>query len=132
MLQTRGQANSYLENLKNQQRDHQSTIPVIEVNDRFSKDEIDDFISQEDIDDQILGNDIDTNITQFDFISNLPPFLKEQEGFSGIQHNLKQITRQVKLPSAKQARSFPTIEPVHCKNCFDWIERYYRDVPYLQ
>jgi regulator of replication initiation timing len=38
----------------------------------------------------------------------------------------------VKFPSTEQARPFPSIEPVHCENCFDWIERYYRDVPYLQ
>jgi hypothetical protein len=24
------------------------------------------------------------------------------------------------------------MELVHCENCFDWIERYYQDVPYLQ
>jgi len=38
-------------NLRNQQRDHQSSIPVIEVDDHFSEDEIDNFIGQEDVDD---------------------------------------------------------------------------------
>jgi hypothetical protein len=79
-----------------------------------------------------LGNKIDTDAIQYDFISNLPPFLKNQEGFSGIQHDLKQITGQTKFPSAKQAQPLPTIEPVHCENCLDWVERYYRDIPYLQ
>jgi regulator of replication initiation timing len=37
-----------------------------------------------------------------------------------------------KLPSTEQTQPLPSIEPVHCENCFDWIERYYWDVPYLQ
>ena len=37
--------------LKNRQRDHLSSIPVIEVDDHFSEDEIDNFIGQEDVDD---------------------------------------------------------------------------------
>jgi hypothetical protein len=105
---------------------------VIEIDDRFSEDDIDDLIAEDDINDQILGDDIDVDTTQLDFISNLPPFLKKHEGFSGIQHDLKQIMGQVKFPSTEQARPLPSIEPVHCENWFDWIEIYFWDVPYLQ
>ena len=60
------------------------SIRAIEVNDHFSEDKIDKFIAQEDVDDQFIGNDADTDAIQYDFVSNLPPFLKNQEGFSGI------------------------------------------------
>jgi hypothetical protein len=50
-----------------------------------------------------FGNDINTDITHLDLFSNIPSFLKKQDGFSGIQNDLKQIPRQVKLPFAKQA-----------------------------
>jgi hypothetical protein len=59
--------------MRNRQRENEKSIPVIEIDDII-------FI-EDDIDDQILGNDIDIDTTQFDFISNLPPFLKKQEGF---------------------------------------------------
>jgi hypothetical protein len=44
----------------------------------------------------------------------------------------KRIMEQGKLPTTDQTRPLPSMEPVHCENCFDWIERYYRDIPYLQ
>jgi hypothetical protein len=109
--------------LRNRHRDHEKPIPVIEVDDR---------ISEDDIDDQIPEDDIDVDTPQFDFVSNLPPFLKKQQGFSGIQHDLKRIMEQDKLPTTEQTRPLPSMELVHCENCFDWIERYYQDVPYLQ
>jgi regulator of replication initiation timing len=31
-----------------------------------------------------------------------------------------------------QTRPLPNLEPVYCESCFDWIQRYYRDIPYLQ
>jgi hypothetical protein len=57
--------------LRNRHHDHEKPIPVIDVDDWISED--------------------DTNVDapQFDFVSNLPPFLKKQQGFSGIQHDLK-------------------------------------------
>jgi hypothetical protein len=65
-------------------------------------------------------------------VSNLPPFLKEQEGFSGIQYDLKRIMEQGKPLTTDQTRPLPNLEPVYCESCFDWIQRYYRDIPYLQ
>jgi hypothetical protein len=37
--------------MRNRQRDHEKSIPVIEVDDHFSEDDIDDFIAEDDIDD---------------------------------------------------------------------------------
>jgi hypothetical protein len=118
--------------LRNRQRDHLSSIPVIEVDDHLSEDEIDKFLAQEDVDDQFLGNETGIEAIQYDFVSKLPSFLKNQEGFAGIRHDLKQVTEQTKMPSAKHTQPLPTIAPVHCENCLDWVERYYRDIPYLQ
>jgi regulator of replication initiation timing len=36
-----------------------------------------------------------------------------------------------KLPTTEKTRPLPSMEPVHCENCLNWIERYFRDVPYL-
>jgi hypothetical protein len=118
--------------LRNQQRGNDKLNPVIEVDDHFAKDDIDIFIAQENVDDQFLGNNINTDAIQFNLISNFPPFLKNQDGFSGIQHDMKQITGLTKLPSAKQAQPLPTLEPVHCENRLDWVEIYYQDIPYIQ
>jgi len=99
--------------LRNQNRDNEKLTPLIEVDDHFFEDEIEYFIDQEDIDDRIMGKNINTDGIQFDFISNIPPFLKKQEGFFVIQHDLKQITGQTKFPFAEHAQPLPTIEIVH-------------------
>jgi regulator of replication initiation timing len=45
---------------------------------------------------------------------------------------LQQFIGHTKASSTKQTQPLPTIEPVHYENCLDWVERYYRDIPYLQ
>jgi hypothetical protein len=100
--------------LRNRHHDREKPIPVI------------------DVDNQIFVDDTSINAPQFDCVSNLPPFLKKQKGFSGIQHDLKRIMEQGKSPCIDPTVPLPSIEPVYCENCFDWIERYYRDIPYLQ
>lgn len=67
--------------VRNQQRDNEKSIHVIEIDDCFSEDDINDLIVEDDIDDPILGDNINVDTTQFDFVSNLPPFLKKQEVF---------------------------------------------------
>jgi hypothetical protein len=67
--------------LRNRHRDHEKPIPIIEVND------------------QIYENDTNVDTPQFDFVLNLRPFLKKQQGFSCIQHDLKQIMEHDKLPT---------------------------------
>jgi hypothetical protein len=100
--------------IRNRHHNHEKPIPII------------------DVDNQISEDDTNVDASQFDFISNLPPFLKKKQGFSGIQHDLKRIMEQCKLLTTNQTWPLPSMEPVHCENCFDLIERYYRDVPYLQ
>jgi hypothetical protein len=62
---------------------------VIEVDDHLSDDEINEFLAREDVDNQCLGNEIGIEAIQYDFVSELPPFLKNQEGFAGISHDLR-------------------------------------------
>jgi len=49
-----------------------------------------------DIEDMIFVDDASSDATridspQYDFVSKLPPFLKVQEGFSGIQYDFKRV-----------------------------------------
>ena len=37
-----------------------------------------------------------------------------------------------KSPTIDKIRTLPNHEPVYCENCFDWIERYYQGITYLQ
>jgi hypothetical protein len=53
------------------------------------------------IEDAISVDDASSDATkidspQYDFVSNLPPFLKEQEEFLGIQYYLKRVMEQDK------------------------------------
>jgi hypothetical protein len=66
---------------------------------------------------------------QYDFVSNLPPFLKEQEGFSGIQYDLKRVMEQDKPLNSDHTRPLPNLEHVYCEGCFNWIQRYYQGHP---
>jgi hypothetical protein len=119
-------------NFRNREQVHLSSIPVIEVDDHLYDDEINEFLAREDVDDQFLGNETSIEDIQYDFVSELPPFLKNQEGFTGICHDMKQVAEQTKMPSAKHTQPLPTIAPVHCENFLDWVERYYMNIPYLQ
>jgi len=65
------------------------------------------------------------------FLSNLPPFLKEQEGFSGIQYDLKKVMEQYKPLNSDHTRPLPNLEQVYYEGCFCWIQRNYQDIPYL-
>jgi hypothetical protein len=49
-----------------------------------------------------------------------------------LGHDLKQATGRAEAPIAEYTQTRPAIAPVHCDNCLDWVERYYRDIPYLQ
>jgi hypothetical protein len=119
-------------NLRNRQQDHLISIPVIEVDDHLSDDEINEFLSREYVDKQCLGNEIYIQDIQYDFVSEIPPFLKNQEGFAGISHDLKQAIENTKAPIAEHTQPLPAIAPVHCENCLDWVERYYKYIPYHQ
>jgi hypothetical protein len=108
--------------LRNRQQDHLSSISVIEVDDHLTDDEINDFLAREDVDNQCLGNEIVSEATQYDFVSKLPLFLKDQKGFAGIGHDLKQATGKTEAPIVEYTQPRPAIAPVHCDNCLDWVE----------
>jgi hypothetical protein len=118
--------------LRNQKRDHLSSISMIEVNDQCSDQEINDFLAQEDPDNQCPGNEAITQFEQYDFVSKLPLCLKGKEGFAGIGHDLEQATGKHEIPIADCIPHRSAITPVHCDSCLDWIERYYRDILLLQ
>ena len=69
---------------------------------------------------------------QYDFVSKLPLFLKEQEGFSKIQYDLKRVMTQDKPLRSYHTCPLPNLEHVYCEDFFNWIQRYYQDIPDLQ
>jgi hypothetical protein len=83
------------------------------------------------VDNQCFGNETNSESIQYDFVSKLAMFLKNQ-GFVCISHDLKKATRETKVRIADYTQPLPVITPVHCENCLDWAERYYKDIPYLQ
>ena len=99
-----------------------SSISVIEVDDHLINEEINDFLSREDVDKQGFENEIVGEATQYDFVSKLPPFLKHQNGFDGIGHDLKQATGKTEAPNAEYTQPLSIIAPVHYDNCLDWVE----------
>jgi hypothetical protein len=104
---------------RNRRQNHENPIPTIDIEDPISVDDT-------------SYDPAKINSPRYDFVSNLPPFLKEQEGFSGIQYDLKNIMEQGKPLNSDQTRPLPNLEQVYCEGCFDWIQRYYQDIPYLQ
>jgi hypothetical protein len=69
------------------------------------------------IKDTIFVEDANSDATredfpQYDFVSNLPLFLKEPEGFSGIQNDLKKVMAQDKPLNSKNTRPLPRLEQV--------------------
>jgi len=62
---------------------------MIEVNYHCSDDEINDLLALEDTVNQCLRNETTGQAEKYDFVSRLPLFLKGQEGFSSISHDLK-------------------------------------------
>jgi hypothetical protein len=69
---------------RNQRHNHENPIPTIDIEDPISVD-------------NTSADSAKINSPRYDFASNLPPFLKEQEGFSGIQYDLRNIMEQGNL-----------------------------------
>jgi hypothetical protein len=61
----------------------------------------------------------------YDFVKNLPPYLRDDPNFPGIELPHETVDESSKAPSAQ-----PTVPP--CDQCGLWLERYYLDVPMLQ
>jgi len=65
-------------------------------------------------------------------VTNLPPCLKGNEGFSSIGNDLKQTEGRIEAPLVNCAMRWSIIPPLHFDSYLDWVERYYTDVPLLQ
>jgi hypothetical protein len=63
----------------------------------------------------------------YDFVSNLPPCLKDDPNYPGIELPRETLGH---LAKPSPALSKPTQSP--CDQCNSWLERYYIDVPILQ
>jgi hypothetical protein len=61
----------------------------------------------------------------YDFVKNLPPYLRDNPEFPGIEPPHETLGESSKPPSV-QAVTPP------CDQCGLWLERYYLDVPTLQ
>jgi hypothetical protein len=61
----------------------------------------------------------------YEFVKNLPPFLRDDPNFPGIELPRGTLGDSLKPPSAQ-----PAVPP--CNQCGLWLERYYLDVPMLQ
>jgi hypothetical protein len=61
----------------------------------------------------------------YDFVKNLPPCLRDDPIFPGIE-----MPRETLGDSSKPSPAQPAVSP--CDQCGLWLERYYLDVPMLQ
>jgi hypothetical protein len=61
----------------------------------------------------------------YDFVKNLPPCLRDDPNFPGIE-----LPRGTLGDSSKPSSAQPVVPP--CDQCGLWLERYYLDVPMLQ
>jgi hypothetical protein len=88
---------------RNRHQNHDKPIPTVVIEDT---------ISVEDASSDATRMDS----PQYDFVSNLPPFLKEQEGFSGIQYDLKRVMAQDKPLNSDHTRPLPNWNRYTVKN----------------
>jgi hypothetical protein len=105
--------------IRNKYRQNESPIQMIMIEDQDSSE-------------NTSENCEEDNHIQYDFVSNIPPFFQNCEGFLGIQVDLKSKLVQEKPSKADQQQSIPNLEPECCHDCLAWTQRYYADVPYLQ
>jgi hypothetical protein len=68
----------------------------------------------------------------YDYVSNLPPCLKDNLDFPGIQLRDKPTFRVDDSPTINAiSANAQSLQP-QCNECRSWIDRYYMDVPLLQ
>jgi hypothetical protein len=63
----------------------------------------------------------------YDYVSNLPPCLKNDPKFSGIE-----LHKETHGNSNKPSSMVPKLDQSPCTQCNSWLEFYYTDVPLLQ
>jgi hypothetical protein len=112
--------------LRNRNKAHLSSIDLIEVNE-VSDSEIEDFLALEDPDCQGF-----VPTEPYDFVTNLPPCLKGEEGFSSIGLGQGKITGKVDTTMFDCTLHRKVVPPIQCDVCFHWIERYYMTYPFFR
>jgi hypothetical protein len=117
--------------LRNRNNTHLSLIGPIDV-DEVSDSEIEDFLDLEDPDCQGYRKKVIVPTEPYDFVTNFPPCLKGEEGFSGIGLDQGKIADKVDTSMFECTLHRPSIPPIQCDVCFHWIEQYYTDIPILQ
>jgi hypothetical protein len=58
---------------------------------------------------------------KYEFVFNLPPFLQDCEGFSGIRADLKAKLMQENPSHLDHQQSLLNLEPVCCDECLEWV-----------
>jgi hypothetical protein len=103
--------------------DTNNTIEVSEGSDS----EIERFLAEEDPVSYGLYPD-----TSYDYVNNLPPCLKDNLEFSGIQLCDKPTFRMDGSPTLNAVSANAQSLQPQCDECRSWIDRYYTDVSLLQ
>jgi hypothetical protein len=101
------------------------TINMIEVSEGLDS-EIDKFLAEEDP--VSFGLYLDR---PYDYVNNLPPCLKNNPEFPGIQLCNKSTIHMDGSLIRNLVRSNENVSQSQCDVCLSWIDRYYIDVPFL-
>ena len=111
---------------RNKLKPHVDTINTIEVSED-SDSEIEKFLAEEDPVSYMLYPD-----RSYDYVSNLPPCLKDNPEFSGIQLCDNPTYRVDDSPTLNVVSANAQSLQPQCDECRSWIDKYYIDVPLLQ
>jgi hypothetical protein len=112
--------------LRNKSKSHMISIKAIEVHES-SDSEIEKFLAKEDP--SYLKPDLNKT---YDFVDNLPPCLRNSEGFPGIKLGKEPIDNSDSIPTHDHGYPQTTVLDPWCEVCLFWIDKYYTDVPSLQ
>jgi hypothetical protein len=108
--------------VRNKMKPRADTISMIEVSEG-SDSEIDKFLAEEDPVSFGLYPD-----RPYNYVDNLPPCLKDNPEFPGIQLCDKSTIRMEDSPTHNVVRSNANSLQSQCDVCRSWIDRYYTDV----
>jgi hypothetical protein len=112
--------------LQNKTKSRADLINMIEVSER-SYSEIDKFLAQEELVSFGLYPD-----RPYNYVNNLPPCLKDNPEFIGIQLCDKYDVHMEGSLIRNLVRSNENASQSQCDVCLSWIYRYYTNVPFLQ
>jgi hypothetical protein len=114
------------QSLRNKTNSRADEISMIEVN-KISDSEIDKFLAEEDL----VSFDPYPD-RPYNFVDNLPPCLKDNLEFPGVQLCNKSTIRMEGSPIHNLVRSDANAIQSQCDVYLSWIDRCYTDVSFLQ